>query len=141
MRKINDMREIKDNRESIRVGIRQLTSIIKSRGDYELVQGSDKAKIAKINIVDISMGGLCIESKQILKQGISLELEMPKLKNLDATMVECEVTRSIFREDPLYYKNLGTDQDKSYYETGLKFKIPNTEYLKELYKIAIADQV
>ena len=53
------------DRKSIRVGIKQLPSIVKNRGDYELVQGSDKAKPAKINIVDISMGGLVhrIEAK------------------------------------------------------------------------------
>ena len=137
----NRERKVKENRGSIRVGIKQLTSIIKNRGDFELVQGSNKAKPAKINIVDISMGGLCIESKQDLRSGVSLELEIPKVKNLNATTITCEVKRSIFREDPLYYKNLGTDRDKSYYEIGLKFKIPNTGYLKELYKFAVANQV
>ena len=139
---INRERKIKDNRNSIRVGIKKITSIVKSRsGDYEVVQGDDKAKAANINIVDISMGGLCIESKQDLRPGVSLELEIPKVKNLNATTIVCEVKRSIFREDPLYYKNLGTDQDKSYYEIGLKFKIPNTEYVKRLYNIAVSGQL
>ena len=139
---INRERKVQDNRNSIRVGIKKITSIVKSSGgDYEVIQGDDKAKAATINIVDISMGGLCIESKRNIKPGVTLDLEIPKVKNLDATIIACEVTRSAFREDPLFYKNLGTDQDKSYYEIGLKFKIPNTEYLKELYKFAVANQV
>ena len=138
---VNREKKISENRASIRVGIKQLTSIIKNRGDYELVQGSDEAKTAKINIVDISMGGLCIESKEDLRAGISLELEMPKVKNLNATTIECEVKRSIFREDPLYYKNVGTNRDKSYYEVGLKFKVPNTPYLQQFYKVALSNQV
>jgi len=137
---VNRERKINENRGSIRVGIKQLTSIIKNRGDFELVEGSDKIEAATINIVDISMGGLCIESKQEIRAGISLELEIPKVKNLDATIITCEVKRSIFKEDPMYYKNLGTDRDTSYYEIGLKFKVPNTEYLKQFYKIAVADQ-
>ena len=136
------MTKIKNNRNFIRVGIKKLTSIVKSGGgDYELVKGDDKAKAAMINIVDISMGGLCIESKSNIRSGVSLDLEIPKVKNLDATTIACDVTRSSFKEDPLFYKNLGTDQDKSYYEVGLKFKVPNTEYLKQLYKLAVADQI
>ena len=135
------MTKTANERKSIRVGIKQLPSIVKNRGDFELVQGSDKAKPAKINIVDISMGGLCIESKQNLRSGISLELEIPKVDKLSATVVECEVTRTKFREDPLYYKNLGTDQDKSIYEIGLKFKTPNTNYLQQLRDLALAKKI
>ena len=139
---INREKKIQDNRGSLRVSIKKLTSIVKGDGgDYEVVQGDDKAKTASINIVDISMGGLCIESKHGLRSGLSLDLEIPKIKNLDATIIACEVTRSAFREDPLFYKNLGTDQDKSYYEIGLKFKVPNTEYVKQLYKLAVSHKI
>ena len=138
---INRERKVQDNRNSIRVGIKKLTSIVKGEnGDYELVQGDDKAKTATINIVDVSMGGLCIESKTNIKSGVSLDLKIPKVENLDATTIACDVKRSLFKEDPMFYKNVGTDRDKSYYEVGLKFKIPNTEYLKELYKFAVANQ-
>ena len=129
------MTKIKDNRGSMRVGMKKLTSIVRSGGDFELIQGTDKAMVTKINITDISYGGLCIESKQRLRVGVALELEIPKIKHLDTTTITCEVTRSVFREDPLYYKKLGTDRDKSYYETGLKFKPPNTEYVKNLYEL------
>ena len=135
------MSKINNRRNSIRVGIKILTSIIKKGGGYELVQGDDKATAATINIVDISMGGLCIESKHGLRSGLSLDLEIPKIKNLDARIIECEVKRAIFREDPLYYKNLGTDHDESFYEIGLKFKTPNTPYLKQFYKLAVTNQV
>ena len=139
---INREKKIQDNRGSLRVGIKKLTSIVKGDGgDYEVIQGDDKAKTASINIVDISMGGLCIESKSNIRSGVSLDLEIPKVKNLDATTIACDVKRSLFKEDPMFYKNVGTDRDKSYYEIGLKFKIPNTEYLKELYKFAVANQV
>ena len=43
---------------------------------------------------------------------------------LESNLLACEVTRSIFREDPRYYMNIGTVQDKSYYEIGLKIQSP-----------------
>ena len=131
----------KENRSSIRVGIKQLTSIVKSGGDYELVEGSEKVVPATIHIKDISTGGLCIESKQELKAGVELDLQIPKIKNLSGSLVACRVTRSIFREDPLYHLHVGEDDDTSYFEIGLRFKNPNTEYLKELYKLAVDNQI
>lgn len=131
----------KENRSSIRVGIKQLTSIIKSGGDYELIEGSKKAISRTIHIKDISTGGLCIESKEEIRAGVALEIQIPKIKNLNASLVPCEVKRSIFREDPLYHIHLGTDNDTSYFEIGLQFKNPNTEYLKQLHKIAVSNQM
>ena len=136
------MTKIKNNRNSIRVGIKQITSIVKSSaGDYELVKGDDKAKAAMIKILNISMGGLCIESKSSIRSGVSLDLEIPKVGNLDAATVSCDVTRSLFKEDPLIFKNLGTGRDKSCYEIGLKFKVPNTAYVKQLYKLAVSHKI
>ena len=63
------------------------------------------------------------------------------MKGLESSVVECQVTRSIFREDPLLHVNIGTDRDRSTYEIGLKFKAPNTEYLKQLYALAVANQI
>ena len=37
--------------------------------------------------------------------------------------------------------NMGTAQDKSYYEIGLKFKAPNTSYLKQLRALALAKKI
>ena len=75
----------KDQRASPRVGIKQLTSIIKKGHTHELVKGDNKMGVATIRIVDLSTGGLCIESKQTLKLGVKFELEIPKLCTLKAT--------------------------------------------------------
>ena len=75
----------KDQRSSLRVGIKQLTSIIKKGHGHELVEGDNKMEVATIQIVDLSTGGLCIESKKILKLGVKFELEMPKLYTMKET--------------------------------------------------------
>ena len=124
----------KNQRAFIRVGIKQLTSIVRaSGGDYEVVEGDEKTVFTKVKILDISTGGLCIESKNQIKEGVSFDLEIPKIKNLDTYTVRCECTRSIFREDPLY--------NKSFHEVGLKFENPNNKYLKQLYELAIAKKI
>ena len=135
------MNRIKEQRASLRVGIKRLTSIIKKGGGYELIQGDRETKTITIQIVDISSGGLCIESKKTLKSGVNFELEMPKIMHLESNVLTCEVTRSIFREDPRCYLNMGTAKDKSYYEIGLKFKTPNTNYLKQLLDLALAEKI
>ena len=124
----------KDQRVSIRLGIKQLTSIVKaSGGDYEVESGDDKIILTKVKILDMSSGGLCIEAKHQIKEGVSFDLEIPKIKNLDTHTIRCECTRSIFREDPLY--------NKSYHEVGLKFEQPNNKYIKQLYELAIAKKI
>ena len=135
------MNRIKEQRASLRVGIKRLTSIIKKGGGYELIQGDKETKTITIRIVDISSGGLCIESKKTLKSGVNFELEIPEIMHLESNVLTCEVTRSIFREDPRCYLNMGTAKDKSYYEIGLKFKSPNTEYLKEFLELARAGKI
>ena len=132
---------IKEQRTSLRVGIKQLTSIIKKGHGHELINGDSKMTNATIRVVDISSGGLCIESKKTLKLGVNFELEMPGIKHLKSNVLSCEVTRSIFREDPNCYLNMGTAKDKSYYEIGLKFKTPNTNYLKQLLDLAQAKKI
>tara|TARA_B100000949_G_C13944676_1_gene310294 strand:+ start:38 stop:445 length:408 start_codon:yes stop_codon:yes gene_type:complete len=135
------MNRIKEQRVSLRVGIKRLTSIIKKGGGYELIQGDKETKTITIRIVDISSGGLCIESKKTLKSGVNFELEIPEIMHLESNVLTCEVTRSIFREDPRCYLNMGTAKDKSYYEIGLKFKTPNTNYLKEFLELALAEKI
>jgi hypothetical protein len=122
----------KNQRVSLRVGIKQLTSIIKKGHAHELVKGDNKMRVTAIRIVDLSTGGLCIESKKTLKLGVKFELEMPKIMHLESNLLACEVTRSIFREDPQYHMN---------YEIGLKFKTPNTNYLKQLINLALAKKI
>ena len=41
----------------------------------------------------------------------------------------CEVKRSISRDDMVVANN-------GYYELGLKFKVPNTEYVKQFIELA-----
>jgi hypothetical protein len=124
----------KNQRVSIRVGIKQLASIvIASGGNYEVVPGNDKAIFTKVNILDMSSGGLCIEAKHQIKKGVTFDLEIPKIKHLDTNVVRCECTRSIFREDPLF--------NKSYHEVGLKFEQPNNKYLKQLYELVIEKKI
>ena len=135
------MNRIKEQRASLRVGIKRITSIIKKGGGYELIQGDKETKTITIRIVDISSGGLCIESKKTLKSGVNFELEIPEIMHLESNVLTCEVTRSIFREDPRCYLNMGTAKDKSYYEIGLKFKTPNTNYLKEFLELALAEKI
>ena len=122
----------KDQRASLRVGIKQLTSIIKKGHAHELVKGDNKMGVTTIRIVDLSTGGLCIESKKTLKLGVKFELEIPKIIHLERNLLTCEVTRSIFREDPQYHMN---------YEIGLKFKTPNTNYLQQLRDLALAKKI
>ena len=126
---------------SLRVGVKKLTTIVKNDKGYETVPGDNKPTTIEIKIVDVSTGGLCIESKYNLKSGVAFDLEILKIKNLDAATLRCETTRSIFREDPLYHTNLGTDKANSYYETGLKFKSPNTEYINQLVELALAKKI
>ena len=135
------MKANNENRSSLRIGIKQLTSIIKKGSEYVVVKGDDKINNRPIKIIDISTGGLCIESKQNLKSGVGFHLEIPKIGNLEATPLETEATRSVFREDPQVHLNLGTEKDKSYYEVGLKFKKPNTKYLKQLYELALTKKI
>ena len=124
----------KNKRAFIRVGIKQLTSIVRaSGGDYEVVEGDEKTVFTRVKILDISTGGLCIEAKHQIKEGVSFDLEIPKIKNLDTHTIRCECTRSIFREDPLY--------NKSFHEVGLKFEQPNNKYLKQLYELAITKKI
>jgi len=124
---------------SLRVRVKKLTTIVKNDKGYETVPGDKKPTTIGIAIVDISAGGLCIASKYCLNKGVMLELEIPKIATLDAMILTCEVTRSIYIEDPQYYINMGTDKDKSYYKIGLKTKNQH-KYLKQLSEIALANK-
>ena len=76
-----------------------------------------------INVKDISVGGLRIESKLEVKKGLFLELAIPKIKTLDAAVVTCEVTRSQFKDGQYYH------------DIGLRFRPSNTEYLKQFIEL------
>ena len=131
----------KDQRTSLRVDIEKLTSIVKNGGVYEVVPGDDKTTITEVKIIDISTGGGYAQNRNTSLTVITFDLEIPEIKSLDATILRCESTRSIFRGDPLQHVHLGTDKDKSYSEIGLKFEKAHSKYLKQLYEPALAKEI
>jgi len=114
-----------EKRAYFRVSIDRLTSIIKnSDGNYEVVDKSIKPLDTHINIKDVSLGGLRIESvKEQFKKGTSCEIILPKVKDLDGKKLKCEVTRASFIEG------------RCSYDVGLKFIPANTDYLKQFVEI------
>ena len=113
------------NRAHFRVSIDRLTSVIKnSDGNYEVVDKSTKPLDTHINIKDVSVGGLRIESaKEEFKKGTSCEIVLPKVKDLDGNKLKCEVSRARFIDST------------SRYDVGLRFVPPNTDYLKKFMEI------
>ena len=114
-----------EKRAFFRVSIDRLTSIIKnSDGNYEVVDKSIKPLDTHINIKDVSVGGLRIESaKEEFKKGTLCEIVLPKVKDLDSKKVKCEVTRAKFIEASYFH------------DVGLKFMPANTDYLKQFVEI------
>ena len=123
------MKKHKDKRKFIRVGVKRLTSIIRSVGGYELIEESSDSIATLINVKDISVGGLRIESKLQIKKGLFLQLTIPKIKNLEAAVVKCEVTRSQFQDGQYFH------------DIGLRFRPANTEYLQQLLELIRAGSV
>jgi len=118
------MMKKKEKREFIRVGVKRLTSIIKNHGGgFELIEESSKSTPILINVKDISVGGLRIESKLAIKKGLFLELSIPKIQTLNASVVKCEVTRSQFQDG------------EHHYDIGLRFRPANTKYLQQLLEL------
>ena len=140
----------KNKRKFIRVGIRPLNSIIRNeQGEYVAIKESNKAATTSIMIHDISLGGACITLYQELKKEALIDLELPKIKNLDSEVLNCKVTHSAFVDaDPMLSISSSTgssidkenqdDQykDKSYYQVGLKFNNQNFDYLKKFIELA-----
>ena len=114
-----------EKRAYFRVSIDRLTSIIKnSDGNYEVVDKSTKPLDTHINIKDVSVGGLRIESaKEKFKKGTSCEIVLPKVKDLDGKKLKCEVSRASFIEANWVH------------DIGLRFVPPNTDYLKQFVEI------
>ena len=114
-----------DKREYFRVSVGRLTSVIRnSEGTFVVVDKSIKPLDTYIDIKDVSLGGLRIESaKEEFKKGTSCEIVLPKVKDLDGKKLKCEVTRVRF---------IGST---SFYDVGLKFTPPNTDYLKQFVEI------
>ena len=114
-----------DKRAYFRVSVGRLTSVIRnSDGVFVVVDKSTKPLDTWINIKDVSLGGLRIESaKEEFKKGTSCEIVLPKVKDLDGKKLKCEVTRSKFVEANYFH------------DVGLRFIPANTDYLKQFVEI------
>ena len=114
-----------EKRGHFRVSVGRLTCVIRdSDGNYEVVDKSTKPLDTHINIKDVSVGGLRIEStKEKFKKGTSCEIVLPKVKDLDGKKLKCEVTRSKFIEANYFH------------DVGLRFIPANTDYLKQFVEI------
>ena len=110
-----------NKRKYFRVSVGRLPSLVKnSAGTYEVVDKSIKPLDTYINIKDVSLGGLRIEtSKEEFKKGTSCEVVLPKFKDLDSKKLKCEVTRAKFIEANYFH------------DVGLRFIPANTDYLKQ----------
>ena len=114
-----------NKREYFRVSVGRLSSVIRdSGGTFVVVDKSIKPLDTYINIKDVSVGGLRIESaKEEFKKGTSCEIVLPKVKDLDGNKLKCEVSRARFIDST------------SRYDVGLRFVPPNTDYLKKFMEI------
>ena len=89
-----------------------------------MVDKSIKPLDTYINIKDVSVGGLRIESaKEKFKKGTSCEIVLPKVKDLDGKKLKCEVSRASFIEANWVH------------DIGLRFVPSNTDYLKQFVEI------
>ena len=120
-----------EKRLSIRVKVRQLVDLVQIRGKYQVIKEEANASLKNITIIDISCGGICIEIEKELITGSKLELTILPIGNLPKSTIECEVTRSIISSSFSRYDR---------YEVGLRYKPPNTEYLKNLYEFVKLSQ-
>ena len=116
----------KEKREFLRTKVKRLTSIVKDEGVYRLIEEDKKLTSILINAKDISTGGLRIFSKYELIKGIFISLTIPNIETLDGAIVKCQVIRSLF-------------DGANYYDIGLRFRPPNTGYLKQLVEFLKTD--
>ena len=116
----------KEKREFIRTKVRRLTSIAKHEEAYKLIEKDEIYTPTPINVKDISTGGLRIISEYELLRDSFINLTIPDIETLNSAIVKCEVIRSLFD---------GTN----YYDIGLRFRPPNTGYLKQLVELLKTD--
>ena len=116
----------KEKREFLRTKVKRLTSIVKHRGVYKLIEEDETSTSAPINVKDISTGGLRIILEYGLMKGLFVDLTIPDIETLKSAVVKCEVTRSLF-------------DGANSYNIGLRFRPPNTGYLKQLVELLKTD--
>ena len=116
----------KEKREFIRTKVKRLTSIVKHKGAYVLIEEGEIPSHTLINVKDISTGGLRIISEYELLKGSFIDLTIPDIETLDSAKVKCEVIRSL-------------SDGANYHSIGLRFRPPNTGYLKQLVELLKTD--
>jgi len=114
-------------RVSSHQGKARLTSIVKHERIYKLIEEDKISTPIPTNIKDISTGGLRIVSEYELMKGTFIDLTIPDIETLDSAIVKCEVIRSLF------------DGGNYTYDIGLRFRPPNTDYLKQLVELLKTD--
>jgi hypothetical protein len=119
-----------EDRVSIRIKIRQLVDLILIGSEYQHIKEEANASIRNITIIDISQGGMCIETDKGLLEKSKLSITIPIIDKLPKTSIECRVTRS-----KSFISDYTTGTIK--HNVGLTYINPNTEYLKNLYSYFI----
>ena len=122
---LNDFNE--EKRKFLRTKVKRLSSIVKHQGAYKLIEEGEIPTPILINVKDISTGGLRILSEYELMKGAFIGLTIPNIETLDSAILKCEVTRSLF-DNGIYT-----------YDIGLRFRPPNTGYLKQLLELLKTD--
>ena len=117
----------KEKREFLRTKVKRLASIVKHEGVYKLIEEDKISTPIPTNVKDISTGGLRIVSEYELMKGAFIDLTIPDIETLDSAKVKCEVTRSL------------SDDGNLTYDIGLRFRPPNTGYLKQLVELLKTD--
>ena len=122
---MNDFNE--EKRKFLRTKVKRLSSIVKHEGVYKLIEEGEIPTPILINVKDISTGGIRFISEYELMKGAFIDLTIPGIETLDSAIVKCEVTRSLSGDGNLTY------------DIGLRFKPPNTGYLKQLVELLKTD--
>ena len=117
----------KEKREFLRTKVKRLTSIVKHEGVYKLIKKDKISTPIPTNVKDISTGGLRIVSEYELMKGAFIDLTIPDIETLDSAIVKCKVMRSLF------------DDGNHTYDIGLRFILPNTDYLKQIVELLKTD--
>ena len=112
-----------EKRNFLRAKVKKTTCIAKDKGIYTFVTESSISIPVKINVLDISTGGLRLTTEVEILNGSNFDLMFQEIKTLSSATVKCKVTRSLF------------DKLDSTYEIGVSFIPANTDYLKQLVEL------
>jgi len=112
-----------EKRSFLRAKVMKSTCIAKDQGIYKLVTESSEPIPVKIDVLDISTGGLSLITEVEILNATDFDLMIQEIKTLSSATVKCKVTRSLL------------DKSDSIYEIGVRFIPANTDYLKQLVEL------